>query len=156
MSVCACNARRRGHGACKEHVESFAHTLFAALAAEDPVAAPRAVGALQTHWSSFIRPEATLFMSLLVKVDGKKSTKTSKWRKIFVKETKNRFEAIWQKEEADAMRAISEAKQLAVLEDADLPPLPRTIPTKFRYVHCISVLKTSKRSMRAVMSARRP
>ncbi|CAH0484890.1 unnamed protein product [Peronospora farinosa] len=70
-------------------------------------------------------------MSLLVKME-KRARRQAREGKIFVEKTKNRFEAIWQKEEADAMRAISEAKQLAVLEDADLPPFPRTIPTKFR------------------------
>ncbi|CAI5722820.1 unnamed protein product [Peronospora farinosa] len=68
--------------------------------------------ALQTHLSSFIRPEATLFMSLLVKME-KRARRQAREGKIIVEETKNRFEAIWQKEEADAMRAISEAKQLA-------------------------------------------
>ena len=54
-----------------EHVKNMwnrLYTHYAALIAEDPDAAPRAVGALQTRWSSFIRPEASFFMSLLVKV----------------------------------------------------------------------------------------
>ncbi|CAI5711400.1 unnamed protein product [Peronospora destructor] len=140
-----------------EHVKNMWNRLYkhyAALAAEDPDAAPRAVGALQTHWSSFVRPEVAFFMLLLVKTEKEEH---ESWKEEdFIEKTKNHFEAIRQKEEADAMCAYSEAKQLAVLEDADLPPHPRTKPTKFRYVHCISVLKTSKRFMRAVTSAKTP
>ncbi|CAI5735521.1 unnamed protein product [Peronospora destructor] len=140
-----------------EHVKNMWNRLYkhyAALAAEDPDAAPRAVGALQTHWSSFIRPEVAFFMSLLVKTEKEEH---EGWKEEdFIEKTKNHFEAIRQKEAADAMCAYSEAKQLAVLEDADIPPHPRTKPSKFRYVHCIPVLKTSKRFMRAVTSAKTP
>jgi hypothetical protein len=55
-----------------EHVKNMwtrVHTHYAALVAEEePEAAPRAGGALQTHWSSFIRPESAFFMNILDKV----------------------------------------------------------------------------------------
>ncbi|KAI9989112.1 hypothetical protein PInf_022849 [Phytophthora infestans] len=135
------------------------------VANEDPEAAPRAGGALQTHWSSFIRPESAFFMSLLVKPashcwgrlpqvgnEGREGWKEDD----FITEAKHRFETIRQAEEAEALCSYREAKQQAILEDTDPPPKPKTKATTFRYVHCIPVLKTSNRFMRAVLSEKKP
>ncbi|KAG6583047.1 uncharacterized protein IUM83_06000 [Phytophthora cinnamomi] len=141
-----------------EHVKNMwtrVNTHYAALVAEeDPTAAPRAGGALQTHWSSFIRPEAAFFMALLVKVE--KEEHEGWTEKEAMVEANNRFEAIRQAEEAEALRAYREAKQQALLESAEPPPKPRTKATTFRYPHCIPVLRTSKRFMRAAMSEKKP
>ncbi|KAG7388381.1 hypothetical protein PHYPSEUDO_012589 [Phytophthora pseudosyringae] len=141
-----------------EHVKNMwtrVNTHYAALAAEeDPAAAPRAGGALQTHWSSFIRPESAVFMALLVKVEKEEH---EGWKdEEFILEAKNRFEAIRQAKEAEALRTYREAKQQAILEDTEPPPKPRTKATTFRYAHCIPVLKTSKRFMRAALSEKKP
>ncbi|GMF64740.1 unnamed protein product [Phytophthora lilii] len=141
-----------------EHVKNMwtrVFTHYATLAKEeDPEAAPRAGGALQTHWSSFIRPEAAFFMSLLVKVEKEEH---EGWKEEdCMMEARNRFESIRQAEEAEALRNYREAKQQAILEDVDPPPKPRTKPTTFRYAHCIPVLRTSMRFMRAVMSEKKP
>ena len=57
-----------------EHVRNMwtrVQTHYSALAAaENPAAIPRAGGALQTHWSSFIRPDSFFFMSLLLTVSA--------------------------------------------------------------------------------------
>uniref|UniRef100_M4BKH6 Uncharacterized protein n=1 Tax=Hyaloperonospora arabidopsidis (strain Emoy2) TaxID=559515 RepID=M4BKH6_HYAAE len=130
-------------------------THYAALAAEEnPVAVPRAGGALQTHWSSFIRPETSFFMSLLLKVE---SEEHDGWKEEnYIEETLTRFETIRKAEEAETIRAYDEAKQQALLRKADLPSKPRIKVTKFRYVHCVSILKTSKRFMHAVMLEKIP
>ncbi|KAE8913584.1 hypothetical protein PF005_g17783 [Phytophthora fragariae] len=141
-----------------EHVKNMwtrVNTHYAALAAEeDPMAAPRAGGALQTHWSSFIRPEAAFFMSLLVKVEKEEHEGWTE-KEVMVEAT-NRFEAIRQAEEIEALRAYREAKQQALLESVEPPPKPRTKATTFRYPHCIPALRTSKRFMRAAMSEKKP
>jgi hypothetical protein len=73
-----------------------------------------------------------------------------------IEEAKMRFEAIRQAEEEEAMRAYREAKQQAILEDAEPPSKPRIKPLTYRYTHCIPVLRTSTRFMRAALSERKP
>ncbi|KAG3119830.1 hypothetical protein PI124_g2235 [Phytophthora idaei] len=141
-----------------EHVKNMwtrVYTHYAKLVAEDdPGAAPRAGGALQTHWSSFIRPESAFFMSLLVKVEKEEH---EGWKEEeFIMEAKHRFEITRQAEEAEALRAYREATQQVILEGTEPPPKPRTKATTFRYAHCIPVLKTSNRFMRAVLSEKKP
>ncbi|KAH7461868.1 uncharacterized protein KRP23_13733 [Phytophthora ramorum] len=141
-----------------EHVKNMwtrVHTHYAALVAdEDPGAAPRAGGALQTHWSSFIRPESAFFVSLLVKVEKEEH---EGWKEEdCLLEANNRFEAIRQAEEVEAVRAYEEAKQQAVIEGTEPPSKPRLKATTFRYTHCIPALRTSTRFMRAATTERKP
>ncbi|CAI5735316.1 unnamed protein product [Hyaloperonospora brassicae] len=125
-------------------------THYSALAAaENPAAIPRAGGALQTHWSSFIRPDSFFFMSLLLTVETEEHEAWSE--EEYIQETLKRFETIRKAEEAEAMRTYDEAKHQAALQNADASCKPRVKSTKFRYVHCISILRTSKRFMHAVM-----
>ncbi|ETI51774.1 hypothetical protein F441_04955 [Phytophthora nicotianae CJ01A1] len=140
-----------------EHVKNMwtrVYTHYAKLVdEEDPGAAPRAGGALQTHWSSFIRPESSFFMSLLVKVEKEEH---EGWKEEdFIMEAKHRFETIRQAEEAETLRAYRESTQQAILENTEPPAKPKTKATTFRYAHCIPVLKTSNRFMRAVLSEKK-
>ncbi|KAG1692404.1 hypothetical protein DVH05_025370 [Phytophthora capsici] len=141
-----------------EHVKNMwtrVYTHYADLVAEeDPMAAPRAGGALQTHWSSFIRPEAAFFISILAKVEKEEH---EGWKEEdFMREANIRFEVIRQEEEAEAIRLYNDAKHQADLDNTEQPPKPRTKPTTFRYPHCIPVLKTSNRFMRAALSEKKP
>ncbi|KAK1928131.1 hypothetical protein P3T76_012634 [Phytophthora citrophthora] len=141
-----------------EHVKNMwtrVFTHYADLAAEeDPTAAPRAGGALQTHWSSFIRPEAAFFISILAKLEKEEH---EGWKEEdFMREANLRFEVTRQEEEAEAFRVYNDAKHQADLGNTEPPPKPRTKPTTFRYPHCIPVLKTSNRFMRAALSEKKP
>ncbi|KAL3662891.1 hypothetical protein V7S43_012291 [Phytophthora oleae] len=141
-----------------EHVKNMWTRVFThyanLVAEEDPMAAPRAGGALQTHWSSFIRPEAAFFISILAKVEKEEH---EGWKEEdFMQEANLRFEAIRHGEEAEAFGVYNYAKHQAELEKTEPPPKPRTKATTFRYAHCIPVLKTSNRFMRAALSEKKP
>ncbi|RLN06176.1 hypothetical protein BBJ28_00010141 [Nothophytophthora sp. Chile5] len=106
------------------------HARYAALTeADDPNAAPRNSGALQTHWASLIRPDVALF------------------------ESTSRFVATREKAEEEELREYEEEKQRASSANSNPPPpKPRAKTTTFRFLHCLEILRSSDRFMRSVLS----
>ncbi|KAJ8546922.1 hypothetical protein ON010_g11313 [Phytophthora cinnamomi] len=177
------DAGRRRHGARQEHVDAREHALRGAggrggpdgrasrrRRAADPLVVVHPARSRVLHGAAGqgalrIRPRHrgadlvtfradTFALTCMPQVE--KEEHEGWTEKEAMVEANNRFEAIRQAEEAEALRAYREAKQQALLESAEPPPKPRTKATTFRYPHCIPVLRTSKRFMRAAMSEKKP